>query len=231
MPRIASISGKPLTGVGLRTPVLGLANAIYNSAPTFTNLTVGTTPAQYGIGPILLPTTGVPATITLPTVDSTITVEFWRRFTATPGGFDLLIELNHNATNFVFLETNGSARGQNQGSSYATSGPSWTAAINTWEHYVVTFNTATRLINRAKNGITTGSNDLSAIGTGFAGPITNLRFTSTTYNARATGLITDIRVNNGDTYGLLSGALGTFVPTTPYTATGNTVAIYRPAYI
>jgi hypothetical protein len=203
---------------------LTLIDAVTNTAPTSSNISVATTPAKFGTGSIILPTSSV-GTITLPTVSTIVTVEFWRRFTSTPSFFDFLIELNHNSSNYLLMETGGSVRGPAFASS---SGPiNWTVAVNTFEHYVVVIDTANPRFRVAKNGETKAL--FTGVGSAYPGPINNLRFTSTLYNGRATGQIDDIRVSNGDIYGFLTGPSGmTYpVPTALTTVTGSTAAIYR----
>ena len=203
---------------------LTLVNAVTGTAPTSANMSVAATPAKFGSGSIILPTSSV-GTITLPTVSTIVTVEFWRRFTSAPGFFDFLIELNHNSSNYLLMEAGGSCRGP----SFLTStSANWTSTVlNTFEHYVVAFDTANAKFRVGKNGKTNAL--FTNTGTAYPGPINNLRFTSTLYNGRATGQIDDIRVSNGDIYNFFTGGTNmTYtVPTAQTAVTGSTAAIYR----
>ncbi len=165
-------------------------------------------------------------TITGASSSGVITIEAWRLWTAAPGSFDILFEMNIDANNYVFVDYGGTIRGKLNGSNFGTSSKGWTPLRNTWEHYVLTIDLTARKVVVAKNGAgQVLPNDVSSFGS-FVGTPQTVSFKDSLYGGYAPYYIDDLRVSSSDVYSLLTSSTYT-VPTTALTVTASTLNLIQ----
>lgn len=231
MPRLTAFSQRLLLpSIRIIPFAYGLLDRVSGTSPIGTNLTISSAYTKFAARSLDLPYTAAAGSLPISNATSgmTITVEMWRYLDGPTVDFDFNLEIKANNNNFLFLEDSPIWRGRANGNNWTTNPPAFTWTVGVWNHWVIVWNTTSMALCYALNGtrqagfITT----ITGVGT-VSAVITELRFRDTQYGGSAPGFVEDVRISNGDIYGLLSGNLSYPVPTDSLSVTNDTLNLYQ----